>query len=290
MKPCTFSLPDGVASRLAGLFSSDPLARGSLEGAAVQACVGTGAAQIDAALPWGGLARGLHEIAAPAGDPAKAAFAASLAGRRSGDGGRPILWCRPPRISRAGGDPYGPGIMTLGLSPDTLILVETMKPADLLWVMEEGAKTRGLAAVVAEGVTPDLTASRRLQLAAEAGDGLVLLLPSGRQAAPSTASTRWFLRSLPSLPEAGGPGRPRWGMELWRCRGGGRPGEWIVEWDDAAFSLSVVSQLADRPLVEAGRDRDGSVGADGTGPGGCPSDGNRQDGGAIRPFRRHAAG
>jgi protein ImuA len=290
MKPCTFSLPAGAAARLAGLFPGGSLVSGSLDGAAVQACVDTGAAEIDAALPWGGLARGLHEIAAPVGDPAKVAFAASLAGRRSGDGGRPILWCRLRRISRAGGDPYGPGIATLGLSPDTLILVEAAKPADLLWAMEEGAKTRGLAAVVGEGVTPDLTASRRLQLAAEAGDGLVLLLPSGRQAAPSTALTRWFLRSLPSVPEAGGPGKPRWGLELWRCRGGGRPGDWIVEWDDAALSLSVVSQLADRSLAEAGRDRDGSIGADGTRPGRGPPDGGQQDGGEMRPFRRHVTG
>lgn len=273
---------------------ADLLPTNLLNGAVPSACVGTGAAEIDAALPWGGLPRGLHEIAAPAGDPAKAAFAASLAARRSGDGARPILWCRPRWVSRAVGDPYGPGIATLGLSPDTLILVEAAKPADLLWAMEEGAKTRGLAAVVAEGVTPDLTASRRLQLAAEAGDGLLLLLPSGRPraplAAPSTASTRWFLRSLPSLPEAGGPGRPRWGIELWRCRGGGRPGEWIVEWNDAALSLSVVSQLADRPLAEAGRGRGGSVGVDGARPRRRPPDGGRQGGGEIRPVRRYETG
>jgi protein ImuA len=285
MKPCTFSLPDGSAVRIADLLPTN-----LLNGMALSACVGTGAAEIDAALPWGGLPRGLHEIAAPAGDPAKAAFAASLAARRSGDGGRPILWCRPGWVARQAGDPYGPGIAALGLSPDTLILVEAAKPADLLWAMEEGAKTRGLAAVVAEGVTPDLIASRRLQLAAETGDGLVLLLPFGRQKVPSTASTRWFLRSLPSQPEAGGPGLPRWGIELWRCRGGGRLGEWIVEWDDAALSLSMVSQLVDRPLAETGRDIDGSAGPEGAGSRRHTTDGDQQKGEEIRPLRRHEAG
>ena len=139
-----------------------------------------------------------------------------------------------------------------GIDPDRLILVEAAKPADLLWVMEEGARTRGLAAVVAEGAKPDLTASRRLQLAAEAGDGLVFLLQSGRQAAPSTALSRWFVSSAPSLPEAGGPGRPCWKLELWRCRGGGRPGAWMVEWNDATLSLSVVPAFSHRSVAAAG--------------------------------------
>jgi protein ImuA len=118
--------------------------------------------------------------------------------------------------------------------------------------MEEGARTKGLAAVVAEGVTPDLTASRRLQLAAEAGDGLVFLLRSGRQTDSSSALTRWFVGSVPSVPEADGPGRPCWKIELWRCRGGGRPQDWMVEWDDAALSLSVVPPMADRLLAATG--------------------------------------
>ncbi len=227
------------------------LIRGGLsKEAETRPCTGTGAAEIDAALPWGGLPCGLHEIAAAAGDAARTGFVARLIGRRPIRG--PILWCRPRRAALDAGDPYGPGIAGLGVAPDRLILVEAAKPADLLWAMEEGARTRGLAAVVAEGVAPDLTASRRLQLAAEAGNGLVFLLQSGRQAAPSSSLTRWFVSSAPSQPEAGGPGRPCWEIELWRCRGGGRPQNWMVEWDDAALSLSVVSQMADRPLVATG--------------------------------------
>jgi hypothetical protein len=66
-----------------------------------------------------------------------------------------------------------------------------------------------------------------------------------------SAMTRWRAVSVPSMPEAKGPGPPRWRLALWRCRGGGRPQDWIVEWDDAALSLSVVSPLADRPLATA---------------------------------------
>ncbi len=206
-----------------------------------------GLAEIDDALPWGGLPPGLHEIAAAARDAAKTGFVASLIGRRPG----PVLWCRSRYTALAAGDPYGPGIASLGVSPDRLILVEAAKPAELLWAMEEGARVKGLAAIVADGVTPDLTAGRRLQLAAEEGGGLVFLLPAGRQTGASSALTRWFVGSAPSLPEADGPGRPCWKIELWRCRGGGRPREWMVEWDDAALSLSLVPQMADRPLAAA---------------------------------------
>jgi len=238
-------IPPNRAGRLA---QAAALLKGGLtKGPDEQACVSTGLAEIDDALPWGGLPPGLHEIAAATGDAAKAGFAASLIGRRPG----PVLWCRSHHTALAAGDPYGPGIAGLGLSPDRLILVEAAKSAELLWAMEEGARVKGLAAIVADGVTPDLTAGRRLQLAAEAGEGLVFLLQAGRQAAASSALTRWFVSSGPSRPEADGPGRPCWKIELWRCRGGGQPREWMVEWDNAALSLSLVTQMADRPLAAA---------------------------------------
>jgi len=224
------------------------LREGLSTSAETPARIRTGMAEIDAALPWGGLPPGLHEVAAAHGDAANAGFAISLIGRRPG----PVLWCRSRRTALETGDPYGPGIAGLGLSPDRLILVEAAKPAELLWAIEEGMRTKGLAAVVADGVTPDLTASRRLQLAAEAGGGLLFLLASGRQSTVSTALTRWFAASVPSRPEADGPGRPCWKIELWRCRGGGRPRDWVVEWDDAALSLSMVPQVADRPLAATG--------------------------------------
>ena len=148
------------------------------------------------------------------------------------------------------GEPYGPGMAWLGLAPERLILVEAAKPADLLWAMEEGARGKGLAAVVGEGVKADLTASRRLQLAAEAGQALVLLLSeAGAQTASLSALTRWHVAAAPSVAEAGGPGRPRWKLELRRCQAGGRPQRWMVEWDDAALSLSVVPTFSDRSLA-----------------------------------------
>jgi protein ImuA len=233
-------LLSGQIARLADLVPGVP---------ARPACVSTGASEIDAALPWGGLPCGLHEFAGPAGDGARVGFAASLTARRTG----PVLWCRSRSAALQSGGPYGPGMAAFGLMPDRLILVEASKPAELLWAMEEGARTAGLAAVVGEDAAPDLTASRRLQLAAEAGRGLLVLLADElSRTAAASALTRWLIRSEPSLPEAGGPGRSRWNIELRRCRGGVWPQNWMVEWDDAALSLSVVPLLSDRSLAAVG--------------------------------------
>jgi protein ImuA len=239
MSPTLISSPDGRVVRLVDL------GRGE---SARPPCVATGVAEIDAALPWRGLPHGLHEIAAPAGDAAAIGFATALIARRPG----PVLWCRSRRAALDRGDPYGRGIAAFGLAPDRLILVEAVRPVDLLWALEEAARTRGLASVLGEGAMPDLTASRRLQLAAEAGRGLLLLLAedSGRPAA--SALTRWHVRSAPSLPEAGAPGPPRWEIELRRCRGGAWPRTWMVEWDESALSLSLASTLPDRSLATAG--------------------------------------
>jgi protein ImuA len=212
---------------------------------ALQPAVTIGVAEIDAALPWGGLPRGLHEFAGPLGDAAKTGFAVMLAGRRRG----PILWCRARHVVLEEGASYGPGLRDFGIDADRLILVDAARQADLLWAVEEGARTKGLAAVLAEGAMPDLTASRRLQLAAEAGGGLVFLLAAGTPPQSSSALTRWRIDSLPSMPEAGGLGSPCWNVALWRCRGGGRPQEWVVEYEDAALSLSMVPALADRSLA-----------------------------------------
>jgi protein ImuA len=215
---------------------------------ALKAAVRLGAPEIDGALPWGGLPCGVHEIAAPPGDAAGAGFAALLIGRRPG----PVLWCRARRVALTAGEPYGPGMTGLGVAPDRLILVEAAKPADLLWAMEEGARGKGVAAVVGEAIKADLTASRRLQLAAEFGQGFVLLLSqTGAPAASLSALTRWRVAAAPSRREAGGPGPPRWALELMRCRGGPGSRSWIVEWDDAALSLSVVPAFSDRSLAAA---------------------------------------
>ena len=198
----------------------------------------TGIAEIDRHLPWGGLSRGaLHEICGAGADGAALGFAAHLLARTEG----PVLWLSP----RA---PYPLGLEALGPAGWTARLFVVRASTHLAWAAEEALRTRGLGAVVAEMDRLDLTASRRLQLAAEVGGALALLLRSGAQDA-SAATTRWHVTSAPSAPTAwGGPGALRWRIELARCRGGA-PRTWTVEKDDETGVVAVAAALRDGPGV-----------------------------------------
>ena len=206
-----------------------------------------GVEEIDSALPWGGLPLGgLHEVVGA--DGAAAGFCAVVLGRLcayGADGGRGVaLWCLGPALSQAGGL-YGPGLAACGLGPDRLVVAHACRETDVLWAMEEGLRCVRLAAVLGEARALDLTASRRLQLAAETARTTVFVLRRERAGTAHTAAlTRWRLTSAPSASRR----RVRWRVELARCRGG-RCGEWTVEWNDETGDLTVVSGLRDGPAV-----------------------------------------
>ncbi len=207
-----------------------------------------GVPAIDAALPGGGLPLGaLHEIAGA--DAAAALFAAGILARIEG----PILWVLEQ------GDLFAPGLAAAGLHPDRVVYAEAGRRNGLL-VMEEGLRHRGLAGVAAEiSSRITLSASRRLQLAAEATGVTALLLRRPKDeadlAGAVAAVTRWRIGALPSAPpiaeapEVPGLGRARWRLDLLRCRGG-RTGSWMVEACDASGRLDLVAALADRPAAE----------------------------------------
>jgi len=203
---------------------------------------------IDDELPGGGLASGcLHELAASAQDAAAYGLLAVLLGRLIGETGVG-LWCGLAPSGRPA-LPYGPGLARFGLPLERLVLVRARKPADLLWAMEEGLRSGRFTAVLGDGIAPDLTATRRLQLAAEAGGATALLAfpaTERRSLRLSAATTRWRIAACP----AALPDRPRWSVSLERCRNGGRRA-WILEWNHEALRLRVSAALADRPLAPA---------------------------------------
>ncbi len=224
-----------------------------------------GAPEVDGALPWGGLPRArAHEIVAAgpddgagrgvgdAGGAATAAaegFCAALLARLVAGRG-PALWC----LARAG--LHGPGLGAFGLDPDRLIVARTRRPADVLWAMEEGLRSGRLGAVLGEAHEIDLTAGRRLQLAARAGAATCLVLRP-LAAEPAPGATRWRVAAAASIREDGLPGlgAPRWRVDLVRCRGGS-PRRWLLEWNHEARHLVVAAVLADRaPPAEVPRRR-----------------------------------
>ena len=190
-----------------------------------------GLAALDAALPWGGVPLAvLHEIEGDAtsgeNDAAATAFLAGILARLAP--AKPVLWCMQTP------DLHPPGLAQAGLMAQRLLLVRTSDERETLWAMEEGLRSRVLAAVVGEVGTLSMTASRRLQLAAEAsGVTGFVLHRCGGTAAASAAVTRWRVTGLPAVPVAGEPGigQSRWRVALLRCRGG-VPAAWDMEVGD----------------------------------------------------------
>lgn len=191
-------------------------------------------AAVDGHLPWDGIPRSaLHEIAYDAsfgetshGGAAATGFAAAVLGRLAQDTRRAVVWSRRPA---RGFRPalYGAGLARFGLKPDQLILAQAADSQAVLWSMEECLRSRAVAAVLGEPGQADARARRRLQLAAEdTGVTAVLLLDDRASAMPGPAVTRWRISPAPNP----GSHAPAWRVELLKCRGGGRPGEWVLEW------------------------------------------------------------
>ena len=217
-----------------------------------------GVEPIDAHLPDHGLAVGaLHEIAGVGLDLEHGAAAALFAGGALARAKGPVLWVLERR------DLFAPALAQVGLGPERVIYVEAGKPAGVLLAMEEGLRHQGLAGVVGEiSGRMTLTASRRLQLAAEASGTIGFALRRSRKrddpvlAEPSAAVTRWRIEPVPSppplahAPDTPGLGRGRWRLMLVRCRGG-EGAEWIVEACDATGCLGLVADIGDGSAAPA---------------------------------------
>jgi protein ImuA len=204
---------------------------------------------IDRHLPGGGLALGaLHEVAGGGNgaiDGAAAAlFTAGIAARARGK----VLWC----VLRQ--DLFAPAIAQAGLLPGRVIYVEAGNEKAVLACFEEGLRHGGLAAVVAEIARLSMTASRRLQLAAEGSGAIGIAIRRWRRQTeaadfgqPTASVTRWRVSALPStqLPVPG-VGRARWRLELIRCRAG-ESADFEVEACDAKGRLALPSGLVHGP-------------------------------------------
>ncbi|MGH6822252.1 MAG: ImuA family protein [Methylocella sp.] len=225
-----------------------------LEGAAARrrTVLPFGIKAIDRHLPGGGLALGaLHEVAGGghgAIDGAAAAlFAAGIAARAGGK----VLWCIPRP------DLFAPAFAQAGLGPDRVIYVEAGNETSVLACFEEGLRHGGLGAVVAEVARLSMTASRRLQLAAESSGAIGIAIRRWRRhteaadfGQPTASVTRWRVSALPATPlPVQGVGRARWQLELIRCRAG-ESADFEVEACDAKGRLALLSGLVHGPAAK----------------------------------------
>jgi protein ImuA len=230
-----------LPSRPALLRAIARIERTTLGHAAPAAMVALGHRGIDEAL-GGGLMRGrVHEVFATEGqDSSSAAGFAAMVAHRLGGG---IVWLRQREAEQRGGALHAHGLAAIGIDPRTLILALPPDPKALLRAAAEVVRCPEVGVAVIElwrsSNTLDLTASRRLALAAESSGVTALVLRIDAEAAPSAAQTRWSVRAATSTAlEAGAPGHPSLEISLLRQRGRPAVGCWQVEWnrDRAKFS------------------------------------------------------
>jgi protein ImuA len=129
---------------------------------------------------------------------------------------------------------FPPALVSFGIDPSQLIFIHLKK--DILWTIEEALKCEGLAAVVGEVSSLDLTISRRLQLAAEQSRVTGFLLRTNPRQLTTAFTCRWQIQPLQSETSDGLPGIgfPRWQVELLKVRNG-KPGSWQLEWTSRKF-------------------------------------------------------
>jgi protein ImuA len=169
---------------------------------------------------------------------------------RHGQDARATIWCDP------NGTLYPPALAAYGIPLERLFLLHPRAAADQTWAAAECLRCRGVAAVVA---TIDYRLSRvearRLQLSAERGGGVGLLLRPADRAVSSehAAVTRWLVRPVPGERTV-----QRWSVQLIHGHGGRVGQAVILEHSRETNRVRAVEELANRAVEkEVARPRDG---------------------------------
>ena len=188
-----------------------------------------------------------------------------------------IFWLRHERADRLGGTLQAQGLIALGLDPAKIIFVMAPDSDALLRAAVDAVRCGGLGAVVVEGwgAMPrlDLTASRRLKLAAETSRVTLLLLRIDAVPVASSAETRWLVKAAPSSAlAANAPGRPAFDIILLRRRAGPAGLAMRLEWNRDQLSFenpcggalspaepARVPEALPRFVVSAAGDRQGAA-------------------------------
>jgi protein ImuA len=193
----------------------------------------TGFPAIDHLLPGGVFAKGaIHELLSQPGQPRPLFFATLLARtamlvkdketRRPGDKerateGRVGVWCDPQ------GQIYPPAVAAAGIPLEQLLFLRPRTPADQIWAVAECLRCRGVSVTLAQLGRLSRIETRKLQLAAEAGGGVGLLLrPFGSISSEYAAATRWLVE-----PSPGERTVQRWRLQLIHGHGG-RVGQSVI--------------------------------------------------------------
>jgi protein ImuA len=153
----------------------------------------------------------------------------------------PLIWSDPHQ------EVYPPALASLGFDLAKTWLLHPPTPADETWAVTESLRCRGVGAVIAAPQKLSRIEARRLQLAAETGGSVgILLRQKGRGDAIYAAATRWLV-----APHPGERTVQRWTIQLLHGHGG-RVGQSVfLEWCRETHTVRALEKLADRPSEPA---------------------------------------
>jgi protein ImuA len=182
--------------------------------------LGSGCPPLDQLLPGGGFPRGAL-VEWLAGEPGSGAETLAMLAAREAtrQGGVLVVMDRLGRF-------YPPAAAALGIDLDKTVVIRASRLPDEMWALDQALRCRGVAAVWAAVEQLDWRWFRRLQLAAEQGGGLGLLLrPARVRGQPSWAQVQLLVQPRPS------PKSRRLHVEVTRCQGSSRGGnvELVIE-------------------------------------------------------------
>ena len=147
-----------------------------------------------------------------------------------------IVWIDPDRQI------YPPALAGLGIPLDRVLWIHPAKPRDLVWAIAECLRCPGVDVTIATPPPLSRIEARRLQLAAETGGGIGLLLRPHNPTAIYAAATRWLVTPIPATRD----GR-RWNIQLLHGHGGLTGQSINLELDHETHSLRTSATVADRP-------------------------------------------
>ena len=128
------------------------------------------------------------------------------------------------------------------------LFVDPPDDATRLWAIDLALRCPAVVVVIADGRGLRMAETRRLQLAAEAGHALALLArPPAELSELSAATTRWLVSPVPSSST-----RPRWSIELLRCKAALQAWHTIATTPDTETTLETTTGSRMTPLSGGG--------------------------------------
>jgi protein ImuA len=199
------------------------------------AVVSSGSPPLDELLPEKGFRRGTLIEWLSEGEGTGVATLALLAARQACSSGGVLVVLDEHRQF------YPPAAARLGMDLTQMIIVQAASVADNLWAMDQALRCPAAAAVLGWPRKLDGRTFRRMQLAAEQGGGLGLLLrPAGAEHEPSWAEIRLRVEPLPAASQGG----RRLRIEVLRSRGQAGGASVEVEVDDETCTVCLAPRLA----------------------------------------------